>query len=396
VFLISLTLCGESADEKVAGWTYSSIDKTRTQNDILTYGWERWFGMGIGDATGDGLPDIVSGKWFYRNPGGDLLSPWPRSELGHAMDGVFVLDVDGDAFGDVIALRCNEQYWLEAEDAEGTTWRSTRIGTLPICNHGISAQGYTMARLFGKLQYLVVSNHENSLFAIEVPLHPEETPWPSVVVTPDGATEKGMVASDVDGDGDLDLFTACSVPSRPVQDRQTRVCWFENPGVFKDGWLRHEIGDLEHKGDRFAAGDINGDGREDLVVSEGRWPGEEPDASLFWFERPPELKQGHWTRHTVATGYSMNSLSLGDLDQDGDTDIVVGEHKGPDKKLLLFSNQGDGGFVSQLIDTGKENHLGARLTDFDGDGDLDITGFGWDTFQYIHLWRNDNPLRLHP
>lgn len=380
---------GETMSPTANGWTYICLDRNRTQYDILTQGWERWFGMGVGDATGDHFPDIVSGKWFYQNPGSNPETSWKRSEIGYAMDGILITDVDGDASGDIIALRCNEQFWLEAEDIEGTAWKATLVGELPICNHGISAQGYAIARLFGTNQHVIISNHDGGLFLMEIPDDPETVPWPTAVVTPNGATEKGMVAGDADGDGDLDIFTACALPSHPASDRQAQVCWFENPGKFTNDWTRHEIGDLKHKADRFALGDLNGDGREDLVVSEGRWPGSEPDASVYWFERSGLSASPTWTPHHLLTGYSMNSLSIGDMDQDGDPDIIVAEHKGPAKKLWLLSNNGGGEFVRTCIDAGKENHIGARLADFDQDGDLDITGFGWDDFQFLHLWRND-------
>jgi hypothetical protein len=35
-------------------------------------------------------------------------------------------------------------------------------------------------------------------------------------------------------------------------------------------------------------GDLNGDGRPDIITSEERYPGEKPNASLYWYEPPAD------------------------------------------------------------------------------------------------------------
>jgi hypothetical protein len=111
---------------------------------------------------------------------------------------------------------------------------------------------------------------------------------------------------------------------------------------------------------------MNGDGRPDVVVTEERWPGPDPDASLYWFEQPARPAGSSWTRHTVITEYSLNSLDVADMDRDGDSDIVICEHKGPEGRFRL------------------------QIFENDGDGDLDIVSAAWDNYKFLHLWRNDN------
>jgi hypothetical protein len=48
-----------------------------------------------------------------------------------------------------------------------------------------------------------------------------------------------------------------------------------------------------------------------------------------------------------------------------------------------------GNFSQHLIHTGVESHLGARLFNLDGDGDLDIVNIGYADWQYLYIWRND-------
>ncbi len=368
-------------------WTYIQVDDSRPRYGGKTSGGGGWFGLAAGDLTHDGMLDIASGQWFYRNPGGDMTGKWERVPFGDLVDAVLITDVDGDDDADVIALKCNEQLWLEATDREGSHWRETRIGSLPVCNHGTGAQGYALAQIVpgGKPEIVLTSE---GLFYLQIPDNPQQGPWPFVAITKAGMNGEGVSAGDIDGDGDLDLATGANVdPADPNSDGRV-VTWWENPGG-GSAWVRHNVGEANFWCDRFAVADMNGDRRPDIVVTEERYPGPDPDASLFWFEAPADPKNGAWRRHTVVTEYSLNNLDVADLDRDGDIDIVTCEHKGPKEHLQIWENDGRGQFTLHPIDAGKESHLGARLADFDGDGDLDIFSIAWEDFQYLHLWRND-------
>jgi len=85
----------------------------------------------------------------------------------------------------------------------------------------------------------------------------------------------------------------------------------------------------------------------------------------------------------------MNNLDVADLDLDGDIDIVTCEHKGPAEQLQIWENNGSGKFSLIIVDKGKEGHAGARLSDLDLDGDMDIVSIAWNDFEYLHIWRND-------
>jgi hypothetical protein len=85
----------------------------------------------------------------------------------------------------------------------------------------------------------------------------------------------------------------------------------------------------------------------------------------------------------------MNSMDAADMDADGDTDIIINEHRG-DKRVQIWENDGKGNFTAHLAGQEKEGHLGARVADMDNDGDLDILSIAWDNYKFLHLWRNDN------
>ena len=170
----------------------------------------------------------------------------------------------------------------------------------------------------------------------------------------------------------------------------TLIGWWKNPGNQPGTWKLNKVGETQnYSADRVAVADVNGDGRPEILVTEESWQTHEPVAQLFCFEQGGASPESTWERRSILTACSMNSLSISDLDNDGDLDLVTCEHKGKDLRLFVLENDGKGRFTSYTIDQGKESHLGTLLFDMDNDGDLDIISIAWDNYKFLHLWRND-------
>ncbi|KKR27980.1 MAG: FG-GAP repeat protein, partial [candidate division CPR2 bacterium GW2011_GWD2_39_7] len=71
---------------------------------------------------------------------------WTRSDLGMNADGYLFVDVDGDEYADVIAEALPDVYWFEADNLQGTTWTSRKIGEIPKTDH-VNGQGGRYAQL---------------------------------------------------------------------------------------------------------------------------------------------------------------------------------------------------------------------------------------------------------
>ncbi|RMG23446.1 MAG: VCBS repeat-containing protein [Bacteroidetes bacterium] len=372
-----------AAQPPVSSWAYHQIDSTKGKwGDEGQPDWLRYFGLDMGDIDQDGDLDILSGRYLYRNPGGNMKGEWSRIMLPQNVDGILFLDVDGDTYADLIAQALPDLWWFEAEDHQGSSWSGKKIGTVPATSH-VNSQGFGQGQFIpgGKEEFVIAGAGDVYLF--QIPQHPDRQPWPRSKIGVN-TSDEGIGLGDIDGDGDLDI--ACG-RRPPKGEEPLLLLWFENPGHLSSNWANHNVGQTNHPIDRVEVGDLNGDGRADIAVTEERWPGLEPDANLFWFEQP--LSGNEWPRHHLVTQYSMNNLDLADIDQDGDPDLLTAEHKGPRLEVQLWENNGTGHFTKVLIDTGKENHLGTRLADLDQDGDLDLVGAGWDQYQQMHIWRND-------
>jgi hypothetical protein len=368
-------------------WTYIQVDNTRTRFAGRTSGDGYRFGLAMGDLSGNGELDIASGRWVYKNPGGGMDSKWERHDLGDSLDALLILNVDNDEKRDLIAVKCNRQYWIEVMGLDRGQFIAHPIGSLPVCNHGTSTQGYNLAQIIPGGRQEILLNAEG-VYCLIIPEDPTAGEWPSVTLLESGSNGEWLSAGDIDGDGDQDVCLFLQNPKEADRDIN-RVAWLENPGTLEGQWNPHVIGGTNHHGDKVIPADVNGDGRLDLVVTEELWPGLEPDASMYWFEAPENPIQWNWNRHPIVTQYSMNNLDVADLDTDGDPDIVTCEHKGPAEQLQVWENDGKGNFSLHILDKGKESHAGARLADLDRDGDLDIVSIAWNDFEYLHVWRND-------
>lgn len=367
-------------------WTYIEVDSQRAKHgDWSGPQWLKYFGLDMADVTGDDFRDIVAGRYFYRNPGGDMSAPWERVDLGINVDGMLFVDVDGDRFGDIIATSLPDVYWVEAQDQQGSAWKAIKIGELPATSH-VNGQGYAKAQIVkGAREEPLLATGEGVFYYV-IPRNPESEKWTAVHAAPE-ASDEGFAAADVDGDGEADIVAGFRTGEKEGEGMQVR--WWKNPGNGEGNWKSFAIGNTTFDADRIGVADLNGDGKKDVIVSEERYPGPDPDASLYWYEQPDDPATGEWIRRTVVTQYSLNNLDVADMDGDGDVDIITAEHKGPLLRVQIWQNDGAGNFTLREVDKGKESHLGARVADLNNDGAMDIISIGWDRYQYLHVWRND-------
>lgn len=176
---------------------------------------------------------------------------------------------------------------------------------------------------------------------------------------------------DIDGDGSSDMVIGSANPTVFLyQNRVTnnrRILWNLSTNLFN-------FNKLIITGNRasITAGDLDGDGDLDLIVGERA-------GNLNHFQNEGTAEKPNWVLKSeeliFMTGRENSAPALGDLDGDGDLDLLIGEKEG---KIALIVNEGTSKVAKWIlrdksyyqIDVGSNSV--PRLLDIDGDKDLDL------------------------
>lgn len=181
----------------------------------------------------------------------------------------------------------------------------------------------------------------------------------------------GIGAGDVNGDGRTDILTPKG--------------WFEAPPDPRSGdWKFHPDWDLGAVGFMYVL-DVNSDGRNDVVTSSAH------NYGVFWLEHGDGNK---WTKHMIDESWSQaHAMTMVDLNGDGKMDFITGKrymaHNGrdPGEREPLgiywyeYLKSDDGRkieWVKHVVDYGSRTGGGMQIpvADLDGDGDLDFVVAG--------------------
>jgi hypothetical protein len=368
-------------------WTPITIDSIReTYGGTGKFNWLRPMGLDAADIDHDGYKDILCGWYLYHNPGNDMSKKWTRTELPLKVDGFAFVDVDDDEYLDILAQALPDVYWLEAKDPGASLWTVMKIGEVPVCAD-MNSQGYAVADMIPGGKPEIILSTGSGAYMFEIPEHPEQGNWPVQIIT-DSKSDEGIAVGDIDKDGIPDLVCG-DIPENDQEGLATLLYWHKNPGKRKENWQKYLVGSTRYPIDRIRVADFNEDGQLEIVVTEDRWNVIRPIADIFVFNVSDRGINYPWDAQKFGDHYSLNSLDVGDIDNDGNTDIVTSEHKGPDLKTFIYLNDGKGHFREVMIYKGIEMHLGTKLVDMDNDGDLDIIGPSWDRYKDFNMVRND-------
>lgn len=238
-------------------------------------------GVRLADVNGDGLMDIATG-WeeggvvrAYLHPGHKKAkAKWPAVTVGQvrsAEDAVFA-DLDNDGQFDVIS----------------------------------SCEGGT------KTMFVHWAPKEPDSF-----LDPQEWKSASIPVTAKKQSWMYALPKSIDGQNGIDLIVSS-------KGKNGSVGWLEIPKDARkvSDWRYHKLQDAGWIMSLISI-DMNKDGLDDILISDRRGP----KRGVYWLEYPgPKLAKNpsNWKRHNIGgNNREIKFISHGDLDNDGQTDIIA-------------------------------------------------------------------------
>lgn len=329
-----------------------------------------WYKM-LGDIDADGSLDIiVAGAKgpliWYQYP------HWNKTEIAAGgwngvKGGIGDIDRDGDAdivMGGVV--------WFSNPGPAKGKWKMTRIDTR-------RAHDVELADLDqdGRLDVVARDQSAFGKSGNIIYMYRQKSPssWDKhTIECPHG---EGVKLADLDCDGDKDIVTG--------------GLWYENTGRI-DRWGQHTFTSNWTEPDaKVEVADLNGDGRPDIVLTPAELKGQRYKAA--WYEAPADAKDEGWSEHVIVSDIEcvVHSLAVGDIDCDGDVDVAIAEmHQGKDPdEVTVHLNVGKGNKWHKQVLSNDGSH-DIVLGDIDGDGDLDIVGanHGGDSHP-VELWRNE-------
>ena len=296
-----------------------------------------WFGpfaecSSVLDINGDGKLDIAAGRNYYIAPD---WTKYANYRDGAATNGPDVddnyegtMDVNNDGRMDVISsgwMLKQGIYWYENAGKLGVKWKSHTI------HEAKGVEALVIGNLSGNSDKDLLVNYfarqpGRSLIWMEYlgkpPWFKEHALGPEHV-----GVSHGNGIGDINGDGRNDVVTTSGwfeAPPRPTQDK----------------WIWH----ADYKFPRGGAGhpllvtDANGDGRNDIII------GSAHEYGLIWYEQKVEDGKRSFVEHWIETEFpTIHTMTLGDLDGDGKPELVTG-------KQMLAHNGGDvGGFEPTFL-----------------------------------------------
>jgi hypothetical protein len=322
------------------------------------------------DMNNDGYPDLLSGAYWYENPGpqgGDWKQHQFRTVGTHGEFvsdcGEWTIDVNHDGNLDLVTAGwiSNGLWWYEnpgKSAAPGTLWQKHLI------TDSYDTEGGAFADINGDGHPDLALAHYNHSGILWVDF---SGPQPRVHHVGDKTQDgHGIGIADIDGDGKADILTPYG--------------WFQNIDANNDKWQWHPDWHLGDTGFPILAYDVNHDGKMDIIFGQGHSYG------LYWLE---QTAPHTFTRHTIDESFSQShALKLADLDGDGSVYLVTGKryrgHNGNDpgshdpNVIYAYKINKDATFTRIPLSYNGTAGVGTQILaeDLDKDGDLDIATAG--------------------
>ena len=275
------------------------------------------------DVTNDGQADVVAGPYYYPGPTfaerHEIYPPRTFDPLKYSDNfAVGAYDFSGDGWLDllVIGFPGKEAVWYENPRGADRHWKKHEV------LNSVGNESAMVVDLLGDARPELVGVHDKRFgFAVPDSRRPEG-PWNFRAISAPGewgAFTHGLGVGDIDGDGRADVLE--------------RAGWWRQPATGADtGTWKHHAVSFGPGGAQMLVCDVNGDGLADVITSL-----QAHGYGLSWFEQQRGADGRITFREHRITSLDAeerlggvqfsqpHALALADLDGDGSMDFVTGK-----------------------------------------------------------------------
>jgi hypothetical protein len=311
-------------------------------------------GVAVADINQDGKKDVFAGSMVYVAPDWRPVAIRPAKTFDGATEYSdcfynFAMDVDQDGWTDSIIVEMMGQrcFWYENPGELGPHWTQHTLWS------SINNECPALVDLWNEgTKVFVFASQPEAQFGWFTPAPDPADAWLMHPISDKNApgTDKyshGMGIGDINGDGRKDLLI--------------RDGWWEQPASKTDTpWTFHPASGLGPDCAHMFIADLDGDGDSDVVSSSAHQFG------VWWYERQQAAsgEPTRFTQHVITGDFSQTHALCGaDINQDGIPDFVTGKrylaHMGRDPGadqppvLLWFEGRRENGsvrFIPHVID----------------------------------------------
>jgi hypothetical protein len=265
--------------------------------------------VGAFDVNNDRHVDLVSGAYWYEGPNfvtrHYITTPTRFDEYQNDFSTI-PLDVDGDGWTDFITAGWEDQniYWRKNPEARDREWKTIVIGRTG------NVETTRSWDIDGDgIQEIVPNNPNNPLKVFRLLTDAQgkgKGKFTEFIIH--DTQGHGLGFGDVNGDGRGDLIISTG--------------WLEAPQKpFLDKWVFHNEFNLKKASVPIIITDLNGDNLNDLIFGQGH------DYGLYWLEqRQDNADKRSWHHHVIDTSASQyHTMAWTDLDDDGKPELITGK-----------------------------------------------------------------------